>query len=264
MKPLDFEFDNHRLSDFGYMICIFGSNSGVETISNSSQLVFNTVFTLNNNKYNLLTTNHENYLETTFQICKKENIYNPTPISLDELRYISRWLNRKSFHKFKIIDSERNNFYYEGSFNISKIEFNNQIYGLELNFISNHPYALREEVTLKQRINKNSLISISNLSDDEGYLYPEISIELLESGDLSLINLNENRTTYIRNCTKGEIITLNYPLISSSLNAHKIQNDFNYVFFRLINSFKSSLNQIKSSLNINLTVKYSPNAKIGL
>ena len=77
--------------------------------------------------------------------------YDNLEISIDELRSLSKWLNRKEFHKFKILSDEYLDIYFEASFNISKIELNGKIYGLELTLKTNRPFALQEpkNITLK-------------------------------------------------------------------------------------------------------------------
>ena len=71
MKSFDFEYDNLRLSDFGFIICKFDS-SDVETIENGSQIKFNTVPTLNGMKHELTSSSYEDCISATFQICKNK------------------------------------------------------------------------------------------------------------------------------------------------------------------------------------------------
>ena len=50
MKSYDFEYDGLCLSDMGYIICQFDAESS-QTVSNGSQITFNTTSTLNGSKY---------------------------------------------------------------------------------------------------------------------------------------------------------------------------------------------------------------------
>ena len=264
MKSYDFEFDGLNLSDFGYVICSFDSNS-LQTISNGSQITFNTVPTLNGAKYELTSTNYDDCLETTFQICKNPCGSDCIEMSTDELRTLSRWLNRKEFHKFKILNDDYLGIYFEASFNISKIMMDGKLYGLELECKTNRPFALQEpkRVVLKNLVANGEKI-IKDYSDVEGYTYPEVEITINESGDLSIYNELEDRTTFIANCVAGDVIKMNYPIIETSVDTHEIQNDFNWVFFRIANTFKNSVNNLVISLPCTMEVKYSPNAKIGI
>ena len=264
MKAYDFEFDGRSLSDFGYIICKFGSER-LQTISNGSQITFNTVSMSNGNKYELVSTEYDDCLESVFQICKNPCNSNDLEISIDELRVLSRWLNRKEFHKFKILNDEYLNIYFEASFNISRIEMDGKIYGLELKVKTNRPFALQEpkKVILKNLIANGEKI-VKDYSDVEGYTYPEVKITINEDGDLSIYNAIENRTTFIANCVAGEVIKMNYPIIESSVSSHEIQNDFNWNFFRIANTYKNSVNKLNISLPCTIELSYSSPIKVGL
>ena len=57
---------------------------------------------------------------------------------------------------------------------------------------------------------------------------------------------------------------MDYPVIKSSLESHKIQNDFNWNFFRIENKFKDKRNLIQISIPCEIEMVYSPIAKIGI
>lgn len=264
MESYDFEFDGLNLSDFGFMICNFGSK-GLETISNGSQITFNTVSTLNGAKHELTSAIYEDCLTSVFQICKKTCGTENSVISLEELRALSRWLNRKGFYKFKLLNDEYKDIYFEGSFNISKLEMDGKIYGLELELKTNRPFALQEKnkIVIKNLANNGEKF-IKDHSDVEGYIYPEMKITINESGNLSIYNEIEDRTTLIENCVAGEVITMNYPIIESSVAGHKIQNDFNWNFFRIANDYKNNVNKIIISLPCVIELTYSPTVKVSI
>lgn len=265
MKAYNFSYDNRTLSDFGMIICKFGSN-GVETVSNGSTIVLSTISTMNGSKHELVSSKYEDCLTATFQICKNPCDSNKkTEITIDELREIMKWLNRKSFHKMQFIDDEYINIYFEATFNVKKIEFNGRIYGLELEMITNRPYAIHEPITLQiKNIDNNGVKKIYSKSDDEGYIYPEMEILIDEAGDLEIYNSLENRTMRITNCTFGEVIKINYPMIESSNTEHKINNDFNWNFFRIANTFRDKENVLTISIPCTIKMKYSPVVKVGI
>lgn len=264
MRSYDFEFDGSRLSDFGFMLCYFGSN-GLKTVSNGCEITFNKVSVLNGSKQELTSTKYDKCLETTLQICKNSCGSNDFEISTEELRVLSRWLNRKEFLKFKILSDEYLDIYFEASFNISRIELDGVLYGLELKLQTNRPFALQEQkkVVIKNLV-QNGEHSIKDYSDIEGYIYPEVEITINEGGNLTIYNDMENRTTFIANCVAGEVIKMNYPIIESSILNHKIQNDFNWNFFRVANTFTNSINKITISLPCTMKITYSPTIKMGL
>lgn len=264
MKAYDFEFDGKKLSEFGFTICYFGSK-GLETISNGSQITFNTVSTLGGTKHELVSTEYEECLETTIQICKHSCSSDVTEISPHEFREMTKWLSRKKFLKFKILEEAYIDLYYEASFNISRIEINGKLYGLELEVRTNRPFALKEpKVIVIRNLTKDGSYSINDSSNEEGYIYPFTEITVNEDGDLNIYNAIEDRNTCIKNCKTGEVITMDYPVITSSLSSHMIQDDFNWNFFRIANTYNRSRNDLTISIPCTIKVKYSPIIKVGL
>ena len=264
MKAFDFEYDNRNLSDYGFVICNFGSK-GLDTVSNGSQITFNTVSTLGGSKHELVSVEYEDCLETTIQICKNYCNSDVKEISATEFRELTKWLSRKKFLKFKILDEDYIDLYFEASFNISRIEIDGRLYGLELEVITNRPFALKEpKVIYIRNLIKEGKYSLNDISHEEGYIYPYTEITVNEDGDLNIHNAIEDRNTYIANCVAGEIITMDYPVIQSSVSSHNIQNDFNWNFFRVANTFDNSENILTISLPSTIKVKYSPIVKVGL
>lgn len=266
MKSYDFEYDSLRLSDKGFVICTFDSTS-IETVSNGSYISFNTVSTLNGTKHELTSSVYEDCLTATLQICKNPCAANDLEeISLEDMRDIMRWLNRKSFHKFKLLgDDEYLNIYFEASFNVSKIEINGLLYGFELEMFTNTPFGLHEPVIINiNNEQENDTHSIFSKSDEEGYIYPKMEITMKSGGDLEIYNNIEDRTMVIKNCSSDEVITIDYPIITSSLSSHKIQNDFNWKFFRIATEFKNKRNEITVSLPCVIKMQYSPVVKVGV
>lgn len=264
MKAYDFEFDGIKLSDKGFIICYFGSK-GLDTVSNGSQITFNTVSTLGGAKHKLTGVEYEDCLEATIQICKNPCFSDTMEISSTEFRELTKWLSRKKFLKFKILDEDYIDLYFEASFNISRIEIDGKIYGLELEVITNRPFALKEPklINIKNTVN-NGVHSINDSSYEEGYIYPEMEIIITKSGNLTIHNAIENRSTVIKNCVAGEVITMNYPVIQSSISTHNIANDFNWSFFRIANTFKNSRNDLTISIPCEINIRYSPIVKVGL
>lgn len=264
MKAYDFEFANKQLSDFNMMICNFG-DKGLETISNGSKITFNTISTLGGSKHELVSTEYEDCLETTIQICKNYCNGDVSEITSTEFRELTKWLSRKKFLKFKILDEDHIDLYYEVKFDISRIEIEGKLFGLELEVVTNRPFALKES----RIINIKNLIysgkhSINDTSHEEGYIYPRTEIIINKSGNLNIHNAIEDRDTYIANCIAGEIITMDYPVIQSSVSSHDIQNDFNWNFFRVANTFDNSRNDLTISIPCTIKIEYSPIVKVGL
>lgn len=264
MKATDFEYNGIRLSEFNCVICSFG-DKGLDTVSNGAEITFNTISVLGGSKHVLTSTAYEDCLTTTIQICKSPCHGDVMEIKSHEFRELTKWLSRKKFLKLKILDEDYMDLYYEASFNISRIEMNGKLYGLELEVFTNRPFALKEPKTITiKNISQNGAHSINDASYEEGYIYPYTEITITESGNLNIHNAMEDRNTYIANCVVGEVITMDYPIITSSIPSHNIQNDFNWTFFRVANTFENSRNDLTISIPCTMKIKYSPIVKVGL
>ncbi len=263
MLAYDFEYDGEYLKDWGYIICNSDSSDGFETINSDSQLTFDTVSQFHGKLFELTTSHYDDHIELTFQICKFSCEDGISPMTVYETRELKRWLNRPEFHRFKLIQPDWADIYMEGSFNVNNIEFKEQTYLLELTFISNRPFALHEPIKYEfQTSNTNKTFSFFDCSDEIGYIYPEIEITCLSDGDLEINNSNENRTTIIKKCKQNEKITFTKDLVlSSSIQTHKIQNDFNYIFFRISNSYGNRKNILTFSKPVKAKIEYSPYVK---
>lgn len=264
MKAYDFEYDGQYLSDYGFVICDFDSK-GDGTFSNGSHITFNTV-SLHNGGENLLTSaEYDERITSTFSICKYSCSEDAEEITVEEIRKIMRWLNRKEYHKFKLSDVEYSDIFFKASFNVSKIEFGGRVYGLELELFTNSSFAYHRPISISiENSSNNWTKTITSLSDEEGYIYPEMEITINGNGTFELYNELENRTMSIDGCTAGEIIKVNYPMIESNIPSHKIQNDFNWQFFRIANSYKNKENKLNISLPCTIKMTYTPIIKVGI
>ena len=272
MKAYDFSYDGKKLSSFGMILCSFDGSEGFDNISDGSQITFNTVSTLGGTKHKLGSTQYDECLSATFQICKHSCSDGVQEITATEHREITSWLNRKKFLKFKILDEDHIDLYYEGSFNINKIEMDGRLIGFELNLITNRPFALKDLRTIIiKNTELNGKYSLNDTSYEEGHIYPYTEITIGNIDDLpneekylKIYNAMEDRETYITGVSSGEVITMDYPIITSSLHSHNIQNDFNWCFFRVANTYENSRNDLTISIPCTIKVKYSPIVKVGL
>lgn len=151
----------------------------------------------------------------------------------------------------------------EGSFNVKNVECMGKVYMLELTFISNRPFALHEPITYNFTTSaSDKKFTIFDISDEIGHIYPDIEIKCLKAGNLEILNSNENRTTIIKNCKEGEIITFTQELLmKTSSSSHKIQNDFNYQFLRISNSYLNRKNTLTFSIPVQVSLQYTPYVK---
>lgn len=265
MTGTDFEYDGQYLKNWGCMICYTDVSSNFETLDYVAQRTFDTISQHYGKKFGLTVSYYENRIEISFQICKYSCNTQMTYFTPYEIRELRRWLGRPKYHKFKLIQQNWSDYYLDGSFNISELQLGGKTYILELNFVSDSPFIKHEPIKQIIEINdpQKDKYTFFDISDEIGYIYPDIEIECLAEGDLDIHNSNEDRHTIIKNCKKSEKITFDDNLImETSIPSHKIQNDFNYKFFRISNSYKSRKNIISSSIPVKITFIYSPYAKV--
>ncbi len=263
MYATNFEYDNHYLSDFGFIVCDFNASSGANNVSVGSNITFNTVPTKNGKKFNLTSTQYEECIETRFDICKDPDLYDDKEITDNEFRKIMRWLNRNEFLKFHPINDNDmfDELFFNASFNIEKIKIRELIYGISVTMITDSPFAYGFEKKSKWHITSPATIyRIVDYSDEIGYTFPNVKIICNGTGDLILTNKTINKSTVIKNCTKGEVITIegNSQIITSSLDQHKIYNDFNFEFFKIQNTINNRVNEITVSLPCDIEITYTP------
>lgn len=269
MKALDFNYDGLFLSDFGCIICTFNDPS-TDDYSVGSEISFNTA-TVNFGKRNYLTgIQYDECLKAEFSICKnvenmmdEENRY----FTIEQQRELTRWLNRPEFLPLYIIDEGYENIYFEGSFNLSKVEVAGNIIGFNLEFTSNRPFGLNRPYVRKFSITQaEQRIVIQDMSDEIGYIYADLTITCGSAGTLSITNDLDGRVTEVRNCLAGETITMKDMIIESDNATHQlnIMNDFNFSFLRISNKFGERKNGLTFSMPCNVTLSYSPIRKVGI
>lgn len=263
MNAIDFEYDGQRLSDYGFIICDFNGSSGADSVSVGSTLTFNTVSRFGGKLHSLTSVKYNKCLTTTFDICKNPDEYDDMEITGDEFRDLMRWLNRKEFLQFQIHDSnlDYETCYFDASFNIEKIKIHEVTYGLRLEMETNKPFAYGMEQKVNWNFNNVASSRIlSDISDEIGNIYPSLTIICGADGDLQIHNELCGCTMEIKNCTNGEVITVDgdTQIITSSLPTHKIYEDFNYEFFKIGNTYNNRQNRISVTKVCTLEIRYHP------
>lgn len=251
------------------MVCRFNSSGGADTVSAGAQLTFNTVAIRGGDKYALVNAEYGNCFSVTFDICKNVDTPSNGIISVSEMSKLMKWLTRKDFHQLTLIDkydTGYNSIHYDGSFSASKVQVGGAPVGLQLVFTSNRPFGYGDAVTKLITIAQNNgSQSIQVDSDQVGVLYPDqVEITLGASGNLTISNNKDEQKMYFANCVQGQVITIDcvHKIVSSSLESHKLYNDFNFVFFRLVNCADNSDNVIQASIPCSIKIKYSPVKKV--
>lgn len=286
MCGTDFNFDGISLSSKGFIICEFEAPSGAQVRDNGSQIVFETVSSNNGTKNHLIHTKFEDCVAYDFDICKNPDMFDDLEISEGEYRSLMRWLNVKDFKPFYFVDLGIALFdssifessaitsedlqnalsvcYYNGSFNIESIKVGGVLYGLRLHLTTDSPFGFGGEIS--QEVSFLSLTTkqhIGVMSDDHGYIYPDMEITCKASGILTITNETVGKSMTIKGCTNGETITIHGDsfLIETSSLSHNICDDFDYNFLPIdtLGSLTGgNTNTFSTTSPCTITFKYRP------
>lgn len=290
MRMIDFEYNGKFASSLNLAIGFFdGAN---EEVSIANNITINKVKSQYTDKYYPVGYSYDDVLTAEFSIVKDPCADIDYYFTDKEINEIVRWLNRKTYYKFKPIydDDSYPEVYCEGMFNVSLVKTGDKVVGFKLNLITNAPYCFVEPFVFdfesQDRVELidemgNVLTTHDNVIlvydiveqafdyvdeyDNYGYTYCDIEIELLEGGDLTIYNVYDNNDIVIKNCKIGEKISLlGSQKIIESTNHDKLYNDFNYNYMRMVNREDNHKNEFHSNLDIEAKITYTPIRKVGL
>lgn len=269
MSMVDFSYNGKRLSDYGCIIADIVTSSN-DSVSLGSNLTFETVRNSSTFIDRIVKVDYEAPATITFDICKNPCI-GATTFTDNEVTFLMKWLNKKSFEKFYPIydDGSFSNIYFNGSFNISAIRIGSGIVGFTLTFTANSPFGYETEQDLFININEaNKTFTFYNNSDEYGRLYPiKFVVTCNVAGNLSISNsLDSGNIVRVNNCAQGEIITFDCynKIISSNMNHPSLYNDFNYNYPRFVSNEDDNQNVITVSLPCDISITYSLVRKVGI
>lgn len=280
MYATNFEYADEKLSDYGMMICRFDTAGGIETVSSGSDITFQQIPLHKGKQFFITSASYDSALTTTLQICKNPQLTDRQTLSPIEISALQRWLCRKNqYHKFKILQEGFETIYWNAAFSARQILLKGDIIGMELTLYTDAPFAYMDDVIIE--ITEDDLLQnsdtleytfdIFNLSDEEGYIYPDMEITILESADMTenkkftLTNVSDsNRPLTIKNCSKDEVITINGKTHTiSAFPYHDLAKDFNYCFPRIFNSYTNNKNTFTTNLKCRIRLSYPPVRKVG-
>lgn len=265
----DFEYDGVLLSEVGYALVSFDGIKDGE-INTDSQISFNHTSMMHGKYQPFSSYAYEDVLKMEFYIGKNICLFETAQekfdynISVSDMAFLKRWLSRTTPHILRVIgDDSYNGIFWRGSFVVEEYTLGDNRIGAHLTFECDAPFGYMESVVFRGDLESNGVFEYNCTSDEIGYIYPDLTILLKGSGDLTIKNTHDNRETIIKNCENNEIITITKNMqISSSIESHKIMNDFNFVFYRVCNSFNNVKNTLISNLPIEFVIKYNPYAKV--
>jgi len=276
MRSYYFEYDGESLRDKGYVICYFGRPGGIETVTSGADITWNLVSMHNGTRWGFTSSGHSSTLETTFSICKDPCSTGDSIITLEEYRALARWLNRRGFHTLRFLDSEYENYCFDGSFNISPILIGGNIVGAELRLKTDSPFARLADVSFDPfNVGVHLVTQFFDIEgDEECIVFPKIELDGANlSAEHTTVELWSAYDTIIGSKTSvelyaGEKITMEYPVISSDKPEHAIENDFNFSFVHFISRYKAN-GKTSNAIEVQagagqvcVTVSYRPFVKI--
>lgn len=265
MTAKDFYFDGQYLSDYGYMICQI-NNKTDGTVNAGSKITFNKVKRNGGKRYSLCSADYDECYTTSFEICKNPDLYDDLQITNDEYRDLIRWLNRREFLQFYFVEDDGETIYYNCSFDVDKVVFNEVMIGLLLTMTTDSPFGYGQEMKTRWTINDvERVFKLSDISDEIGITYPDLTIKITKDGNLNLRNLTTGCNMVINNCVANEVITVNgdtrIVTTDNVQHAKTLYNDFNFEFFTIGNTIDNRLNKVIATLPCVVDVTYNPVVK---
>lgn len=272
MYMIDFSYDEIYASEYNYMIV---SSSTSDEAKLGNDLYLKRVKSSDSSTWYSVASEYDKPFTCDIRVikrpmCVSEVEYNDI-IDEYELNEILRWLNRRTYHKFKPVyeNNEFSDVYYMGTFTtISAWMKGSDIVGLDLSFEANAPYGFQEPVSFTETVSANGTLTIEDTSDEIGWIYPEITIKVQSEGNLTISNsADPGHDCVINNCASGEVLTFHGSIkqLESSLDSHDtLFNDFSYDFPRIINTFTERTNTYTFSLPCEVSMTYSPVRKAGM
>jgi len=245
-KAVDFQYDNKVSSDFSLKIINFGgTGANSDTIGIPLQIEDEKI--KRNPKpffYGVETTPNLTFKLQLGYIPDNGRGQHQNYLNRGELGTIIKWLAKREYKEFKILDSDYSNIVYKCMFqNFKQIEIGNFPYAIEVDVICDRPYGYRKQTIVKQ-VSGSNTFNLQNLGFDNNYILPEIEItngnitpnvtitNITDSNNaFTFTGLDNNEVVYVNN-QRQEIIS------STGLNRNSL---FNFNWFRLTPDYYNSI-----------------------
>ena len=256
-----FTFDNITSDELGLMVCEFNGNTPSETSGGNIEFTL-TSAPVQNRWYKSGNTNYSEAIKFAFQVIKQ----NKEPIDSYEYSTYARLLQRKDDYKeFTITKLDYDTVHFYVQLNISPIQVGGDIMGINITGITDSPYAYGQLITKKISTETgNGMLKFADMSDEIGYIYPDIEIDISSACNLKITNETSGEIFKLNNCVNNEIINIDSTILemTSTALSHKLYEDSNYKFPRIVNDLNKRTNIFKIEGNCTLTMKYRPIRKV--
>ena len=256
-----FIFDDITSDELGLMVCEFDGNTPSETSGGNIEFTL-TSAPVQNRWYKSGNTNYSEAIKFAFQVIKK----NKEPIDSYEYSTYARLLQRKDDYKeFTITKLDYDTVHFYVQLNISPIQVGGDIMGINITGTTDSPYAYGQMITKKiSTENGIGMLKFADMSDEIGYIYPDIKIGISSACNLKITNETSGEIFKLNNCVNNEIINIDSTILemTSTALSHKLYEDSNYKFPRIVNDINKRTNIFKVEGNCTLTMKYRPIRKV--
>ncbi|MFG6356678.1 MAG: hypothetical protein K1W26_07645 [Acetatifactor sp.] len=255
-----------KLSDYGYLLASFGSNSeSTEDLGMDHDTVEEYIG--RNPTPIFLGSQYSSKLKPTLTIVKNPCVHKLPDFTEHECRDILRRLTgNRGYRRMQILHSsiDEELFYNVRTVSVNYQKVAGKIVGVILNLECDSQFAWTKEtdITIPARQDKpfNLYISTDDLSS---YVYPVVTVRASSPlASISLRNISDNNwETVIKHLFENEVITIDSrrQIIFSSRKDRMIANDFNMRFPRFI----PDKNTYITDQDISIQFKYSLPRKAG-
>lgn len=258
----DFYFDNVSAKSKGFMICSFNGGSS-DDVTFGVPFQYQTSKSLGTNRNHFHSSVYDEPISFKIQLCKYNHVTHiAEKINSYEVGEVIRWISQDTgYQPLEIITSEYEHLVFNAYINLSRIEIAGDTCGFQLDVTTDSSFCyspIRQKTFVLNEENDFSFC-INDMSDKIGYQYPDITITCKESGNLKLYNTMTGDTTEINHCVHGEIIFINgnNQIVRSIFDSHKIYDDFNFKFPKIMNTKFERDNTFISNIPIEVTLSYN-------
>lgn len=247
-----FTFDGIHSDDFGLQIADFSSGTQNENFGIDRRIVETTA------GMNAIPAFHgleERPFEFSLTLMSEKEL------TKEDLIEIHKWLSKKNYKLFKTDDYE--DIYYNviAVGRMSKVMIGNLVYGIEVDFRCDSPYAWKILENVEYEVDEMDEIVMENISNLDGYFYPEIVFELLQSGDseqarkFEIFNLTDDpsRAFQFAGLFEFEEIYVNnrnYRIVSNAESKPYRISNFNKNWLRLLPGENTILATTKAKITL--------------
>lgn len=212
--------------------------------------------------YNRVFLGYEDSEPLTFELL----LASETPIDANIRQAINRWLIRRNGYKeFRINREDYYNVYFKCIFtNQETMYVADTPYVIKVTAICDSPYQYGKPVITKCNSASNAGLILNNISDIDGYVFPQIKISMSsQGGDIAIVNTTDdiNREFKFEGLSGNEIITIDNArkVIVSSLGIRRIES-FNKKWLRLV----SGINNLEITGSANIEIEIPTIKRVGM